>query len=54
MGESFFKTDVVQQFQIKLASLILNEKKIATGGKSGCNYDFPNRCIPPQAGRTVV
>jgi hypothetical protein len=27
------------------ASLILNEKQIVTGAKSGCNYDFSNRCI---------
>ena len=27
------------------ASLILNEKQITTGVKSGCNYDFPNRRI---------
>ena len=40
-----FRFQFDKEVQIKLASLILNEKQIATGVKSGCSYDFPNRCI---------
>ena len=30
---------------LKLASLILNDKQAATGVKSGCGHDLPNRRI---------